>query len=76
MKRICFIFILLSFTFCYAEIDFLPKNKPHKPDITVSKETTYLTEPLASDGAIDYVAALNKIESTGVTADNNAHLSR
>ncbi len=43
-----------------------------KPRFTISKETTRLTEPLRADGRVDYVAALNKIYSTGVTPENNA----
>lgn len=39
---------------------------------TISKETTYLTEPLRKDGAVDYVAALNQRFSQGVTPENNA----
>ena len=40
--------------------------------ITVSKETTYFTEPLQPDGYVDYVAALNQRCSDGVTPENNA----
>ncbi len=43
-----------------------------KPPFTISKETTYLTEPLREDGYVDYVAALNKICQKGVTPENNA----
>ena len=46
--------------------------KPAKPKITVSKETTYVTEPLRADGCVDYVAALNQRRSEGVTPENNA----
>ena len=38
----------------------------------ISKETTYITEPLRSDGTPDYVAALNQRLSMGVTPENNA----
>ena len=40
--------------------------------ITISKETTYLTEPLRSDGWIDFAAVLNQPRMMGVTAENNA----
>lgn len=40
--------------------------------ITISKETTYITEPLRPDGYVDYVAALNRECSKGVTTENNA----
>ncbi len=39
---------------------------------TVSKETTYITEPLRSDGYPDYLAALNRRLSEGVTPENNS----
>lgn len=39
---------------------------------TISKETTYLTEPLCADGTVDYVGALNARYSKGVTKDTNA----
>jgi hypothetical protein len=38
----------------------------------ISKETTWITEPLRSDGTVDYVAALNARLSEGVTPENNA----
>jgi len=49
-------------------------GSPAKPkgDYTVSKETTYLTEPLRKDGFVNYVAALNQRSSQGVTPENNA----
>ena len=40
--------------------------------VTISKETTYITEPLRPDGYPDYVAALNRRQSDGVTPENNA----
>lgn len=40
--------------------------------VTISKETTYITEPLRADGYPDYVAALNQHCSKGVTPENNA----
>ncbi|MGD0382564.1 MAG: hypothetical protein ABSA77_03515, partial [Thermoguttaceae bacterium] len=43
-----------------------------KPPFTISKETTYLTEPLWEDGYVDYVGALNKLCREGVTPENNA----
>lgn len=41
-------------------------------EVRVSEQTTRITEPLREDGYPDYVAALNEICGTGVTADNNA----
>jgi hypothetical protein len=44
----------------------------HKPaPLVLSKETTFITEPLRLDGSVDYVAALNKQHSRGVTSANN-----
>lgn len=40
--------------------------------VTISKETTWITEPLRPDGYPDYVAALNQRCSQGVTPENNA----
>ncbi len=46
-------------------------TKP-RPAITISKETTFITEPLDADGYPDYVAAMNRHCSRGVTPENNA----
>ena len=43
-----------------------------RPKITISKETTYITEPLRADGCVDYVAAVKRHCSEGVTPENNA----
>ncbi len=48
-----------------------PVQKP-RVLVTISKETTYITEPLRKDGYPDYIAALNERCSKGVTPDNNA----
>lgn len=45
---------------------------PQKAQITSSKETTYLTEPLTEDGRVDYLRALNERAGKGVTVENNA----
>ena len=42
------------------------------PAIVVSKETTYITEPLRKDGYPDYIRYINDKLSEGVTPDNNA----
>ncbi len=42
------------------------------PLITVSKETTYVTEPVNEDGFVDLVTAINAIMSEGVTTETNA----
>jgi hypothetical protein len=40
--------------------------------VTISKETTYVTEPLRPDGYVDYIAAIKQRFGQGVTAENNA----
>jgi hypothetical protein len=40
--------------------------------VTISKETTVITEPLRKDGYVDYIAALNRILGKDVTPENNA----
>lgn len=50
-----------------------PKHFALKPvPYTISHETTWITEPLRPDGAVDYVAALNARLGEGVTPENNA----
>src|SRR5262245_50022047 len=50
------------------------KDKPPRPNFTVSKETTYVDGPLTREGYIDYTAALNKRLSEAVTPENNANV--
>ena len=52
--------------------DQLAAGKKPRGEITISKETTYITEPLRKDGYVDYVAALNERFRAGVTPENNA----
>jgi hypothetical protein len=40
--------------------------------IIISKETTYITQPLRKDGTVDYLAALNERSAQGITPENNA----
>jgi len=47
-------------------------QKPRRVLVTISKETTYITEPLRPDGYVDYLGALNRRFSEGVTPENNA----
>jgi hypothetical protein len=42
------------------------------PPVTLSKETTYITEPLRDDGTPDYALWLNRKHGAGVTPANNA----
>lgn len=43
-----------------------------QPGFAVSKETTYVTEPLTEDGYPNYFAAWEREASRGVTPENNA----
>jgi hypothetical protein len=52
-----------------------PPGKPSKKlkgTFTISKETTYATGPLDTDGCVDYAAALHERRSMGVSPENNA----
>ena len=40
--------------------------------LAISRETTYITEPLRKDGYVDYIAAINDRCRQGVTPENNA----
>lgn len=61
---------------CLAEDDKAKNPKPKgavpSPKITISKETTWATEPLRPDGFVDYLEAVNRRFSKDVTAENNA----
>ncbi|MCI0642629.1 MAG: hypothetical protein L0Y72_00255 [Gemmataceae bacterium] len=50
------------------------ETKP-KPRLTITKETTFVTDPLDKDGYPDYAAALNARLRQGVTPKNNANVS-
>jgi hypothetical protein len=66
---------LLTFTLITIAFSAFAAEPPAKPKprvlVTISKETTYITEPLRPDGYPDYVAALNRRMSEGVTPENN-----
>ena len=49
-----------------------PKAAVPVPKITVSKETTWATEPLRADGSVDYLEAVNRLFSKDVKPENNA----
>jgi hypothetical protein len=44
----------------------------HLKRYTISKATTHIVGPLRKDGSVDYIAALNRRFSRGVTPENNA----
>ncbi len=62
-------------SWCLAQND---KAEPAKlkaavpPKITISKETTWFTEPLRPDGFVDYLEAVNRHFTKDITAENNA----
>jgi hypothetical protein len=47
---------------------------PGSSTFTISKETTYITEPIDADGFVDYPTALNQRMSQGITPENNANV--
>ncbi len=49
-----------------------PASRPASVKITISRQTTYVLGPVNADGTINYVAAINKMCSKGVTPKNNA----
>ncbi|MFW6062217.1 MAG: hypothetical protein ACOC93_05355, partial [Planctomycetota bacterium] len=49
-----------------------PTSQPAHGLFTISEETTYLIEPLTDDGRVDYLAAVDRRISRGVTPENNA----
>lgn len=61
---------------CLAQNDKAESAKPKAavppPKITISKETTWATEPLKADGTVNYLEAVNRLVSKGVTPENNA----
>ncbi|MCD4728573.1 MAG: hypothetical protein K8R46_12980 [Pirellulales bacterium] len=64
--------LVFAFTACTTEPSAEEKPAKSRPAITISKETTFITEPLDADGYPDYVAAMNRHCSRGVTPENNA----
>lgn len=65
--------MLASLALVSAVVGDNPSADSCKPgQLTVSKETTYFTEPLREDGTVDYIAALNAKFGEGVTPENNA----
>ena len=49
-----------------------PQPIKQKSSITISKDTTRITEPVDDEGYVDYLAAINEQASRGVTPKNNA----
>lgn len=75
--RLSAVLIVVLASVAIAQED--PKAEPAKPKvvvpppkITISKETTWATEPLRPDGFVDYLEAVNRRHSQGVTVENNS----
>ncbi len=59
--------LLVAYAVFFLVLPIAPPN-----GLTVSKETTLLTEPLNPSGTVNYVEAVNLKHSEGVTPENNA----
>lgn len=68
--------VLMLSELCVAQPDKPAPAKPKPawpvPKITISKETTWATEPVGVDGFIDYLEVVNRRHSQDVTIENNA----
>ncbi|MEE2686199.1 MAG: hypothetical protein VYB09_07805 [Planctomycetota bacterium] len=76
-KRRCF--VLAAVLFAMGVVILIPRQDvAEAPDpessgvIRVGKETTRISGPLKKNGNVDYLAAINKEKSRGVTPANNA----
>ncbi len=70
-RRIMPLLVVALATALPAQAEDPPAAKPKVP-FTISKETTYIVEPLDKDGYPDYIAAINQRCRKGVTPENNA----
>jgi len=73
--RLLSITLLLVFSFSFTATnaeEAKPENPSKQLPFRISKETTYITEPLTSDGLVDYAGYLNQTMSQGITPENNA----
>lgn len=72
-KRIAFlIFALLACVVIAFALNLMVES--NKPSFTVGRDTTRITEPLDTEGYVDYPTALNNQLREGVTPDNNANV--
>ena len=63
------VIIVLAILAILAAIRFIPVPPP---GLEISRETTYVTEPITADGEVDFAAAINARMSEGVTPETNA----
>lgn len=67
--------LLLAFSISvsFANAEETQNDSSRQPlPFRISKETTYITEPLMANGLVDYSRWLNQQKSQGVTPENNA----
>ena len=75
MLSVLFVVLLSVFgLFLWFESSTNAKVPGGRGKFTLSKETTYVTEPVDAKGYPDYVAAINARMSKGVTPENNANV--
>src|SRR5262249_47093354 len=74
--RACLVLFLFIVTTSAFAADPPDEAKPKLPrgKWTLSEETTFITGPLDKDGYPDYITALNKRLSEGVTPETNANV--
>ncbi|HLW64827.1 MAG TPA: hypothetical protein VKS79_05860 [Gemmataceae bacterium] len=71
---VLFLLVLSSSAFAAEPPKDEAKPKYPRGKWTLSKETTFITEPLDKDGYPDYISALNKRLRADVTPENNANV--
>jgi hypothetical protein len=74
MRTISFSLLVLSFPAAASGGEPARPDRKPKPNFTVARQTTYIPGPRDQDGYIDYVTALNKRLSKGVTSGTNANV--
>lgn len=72
MRTVLIPSILIAFTTFAFAYDPPKPQKPVKPVFTMSRETTFITEPLDKDGYPDYETALNKHLKGTIKPETNA----
>ena len=63
--------LLLSSGLCHGDEAPASIKAGNQTRIRISKETTYLTEPLDTTGHVDFVEAINRKAAEGITPDIN-----
>ena len=71
LKNTILLFIAVCMPITTASAQQLGKQEDDRPKITISKETTYFTEPLNEHGEVDYWEAANQFFSKATTPENN-----